>query len=82
VAVQLSRNQGFPESVPLSSLEATIAQLVIAWTFSQPGLACALCGARNRRQPLDNAAAGDIALVRHELEAIGDSVLSEAFALA
>ena len=28
--------------------QATLAQLVIAWTFSQPGLTCALCGARER----------------------------------
>jgi methylglyoxal reductase len=61
---------------------ATIAQLVIAWTFSQPGLACALCGARNRQQALDNAAAGNIALAPHELEAIGDSVQSEALAIS
>ena len=61
---------------------ATIAQLVIAWTFSQPVLACALCGARNRQQAFDNAAAGDIALVPSELEAIGDSVQSGVLALS
>ncbi len=61
---------------------ATLAQLVIAWTFSQPGLTCALCGARNRRQAIDNAAAGDIALMPHELEAIGESVQSKAAALS
>ena len=27
--------------------KATIAQLVIAWTFSQPGMTCVLCGARD-----------------------------------
>ena len=30
--------------------QASIGQLVIAWTFSQPGVACVLCGARDPRQ--------------------------------
>jgi methylglyoxal reductase len=56
---------------------ATLAQLVIAWTFSQPGLTCALCGARNRQQALDNAAAGDLALSPHEIDTIDQCVQSE-----
>ena len=50
---------------------ASIAQLVIAWTFSQPGLTCALCGARDAAQATENAAAGDIRLSADELDAMG-----------
>jgi aryl-alcohol dehydrogenase-like predicted oxidoreductase len=60
---------------------ATIAQLVIAWTFSQPGLTSALCGARNAQQAIDNAAAGDVALSTDELEMIDQCMLPEALVL-
>lgn len=53
---------------------ASIAQLVIAWTFSQPGVACVLCGARDARQAMENAAAGDIRLSPEEVESIGSVV--------
>jgi methylglyoxal reductase len=53
---------------------ASIAQLVIAWTFSQPGVACVLCGARDARQAMENAAAGDIRLSPEEAELIGKAV--------
>ena len=35
-----------------------LGQLVIAWTFSQPGITCVLCGARDVAQATENAAAG------------------------
>ena len=41
---------------------ATLSQLVIAWTFSQPGITHVLVGARTPTQALENAAAGDIIL--------------------
>jgi aryl-alcohol dehydrogenase-like predicted oxidoreductase len=50
---------------------ATIGQLVIAWTIAQPGLTCALCGARDARQAAENAAAGSIVLTAEELETMG-----------
>ncbi len=50
---------------------ATIGQLVIAWTIAQPGLTCALCGARDARQAAENAAAGSIVLTADEIETIG-----------
>ena len=50
---------------------ATIAQLVIAWTCSQSGITCVLCGARDAQQAMENAAAGDIALSANELKTIG-----------
>jgi methylglyoxal reductase len=49
---------------------ATIGQLVIAWTFSQPGITCCLCGARNADQAIDNALAGDIRLAPEDLAAV------------
>ena len=45
---------------------ATLAQIVIAWTIQQPGITAALVGARNRKQALENAAAGDIALTKED----------------
>lgn len=54
--------------------QATIGQVVIAWTYMQPGLTCVLCGARNAQQAIENAAAGDIALSAEELATIGQTV--------
>jgi methylglyoxal reductase len=48
----------------------TIAELVIAWTFSQPGVTCVLCGARNAAQAEENARAGEITLSSDEIDAI------------
>ena len=53
---------------------ASLAQLAIAWTIAQPGLTVALCGARNRLQATDNAAAGSLTLSPEELETIGSVV--------
>jgi aryl-alcohol dehydrogenase-like predicted oxidoreductase len=47
---------------------ASIAQVVIAWTFSQPGVTCVLCGARDETQARENAAAGNIELSAEEIE--------------
>lgn len=51
--------------------QATIGQLVIAWTFSQPGLTCVLCGARDAEQAIENAEAGRITLSPDEIETMG-----------
>jgi len=50
--------------------QITLAQLAIAWTVHQPGLTHALCGARNRQQAIENAAAGDVGLSTEELAAM------------
>jgi methylglyoxal reductase len=57
----------------------SLAQLVIAATVQQPGVTHALCGARTVAQALDNAgagdlvlAAGDLARIRRDVEALGD----------
>ena len=49
---------------------ASIAQLVIAWTLSQPGITFALCGARDPAQALDNAGAARLRLGAEDLARI------------
>lgn len=48
----------------------TLAQLVTAWTLAQPGCSHVLCGARTRRQAVENARAGRIELSPDELDTI------------
>ena len=52
----------------------SVAQLVIAWTFAQPGIACVLCGARNAAQATENAQAGALTLLPEEIDLIGRTV--------
>jgi methylglyoxal reductase len=49
---------------------ATIGQVIIAWTFAQPGITCVLCGARDPAQAIENARAGDLQLSAEELSAV------------
>ena len=49
---------------------ATIAQLVIAWTLAQKGITVALVGARNRKQVAENLEAGSIKLSDKEVDDI------------
>lgn len=49
---------------------ASVAQLVIAWTLSQPGITFALCGARDPAQALDNAGAARLRLGADDLARI------------
>lgn len=41
---------------------ATCAQVVLAWTASQPGITAVLAGARRPQHAIENAAAGDLVL--------------------
>lgn len=60
---------------PIAALHgASPAQIVIAWTLSQPGLTFALCGARNPDQAVENANAGHLRLSTTEIEAITTAV--------
>lgn len=59
----------------------TMAQLVIAWTVSQPGLTHALVGARTPEQAIDNAGAGSITLDAEDLKLMNGLVRSDATAL-
>ncbi len=54
--------------------DATIAQVVIAWTLQQPGVTHALVGGRNWKQGLENAAAGDLILSADELRQIDQAI--------
>lgn len=45
-----------------ADLDATLAQVVIAWTVAQPGVTTALVGARRPEQARENAAAGALSL--------------------
>jgi len=51
-----------------SETSITVSQLVLNWTIQQPGITCALAGARNPQQVLDNVKAGNINL---DAESIG-----------
>lgn len=54
--------------------QVTLAQLVTAWTLSQPGCTHVLCGARNPQQAQENAAAGSLELTRQERERMDQAV--------
>jgi aryl-alcohol dehydrogenase-like predicted oxidoreductase len=47
----------------------TLGQLALAWIISQPGI-CAIAGARNSEQAVQNAAAGNVHLSKEDLAAI------------
>lgn len=53
---------------------ASLAQLVIAWTLRQPGITLALVGARNAEQASQNARASHIQLSQEELQLINDKL--------
>ena len=53
---------------------ATISQLVIAWTFMQPGVTHVLCGARNETQAINNARAGELPLTQDEIQRMNEII--------
>ena len=54
----------------------TISQLVLNWTKEQPGITCALAGARNAQQVLDNVKAVDFRLSGEEMGKINSLIVS------
>jgi len=63
------------ELSPLAEIKnATIGQLVIAWTIQQPGITIALVGARNANQAVQNAKAIDIKLADEEIKFINSKL--------
>jgi aryl-alcohol dehydrogenase-like predicted oxidoreductase len=70
---RLRVNAALERSVqPISQrLGATDAQVVIAWTIAQPGITCALVGARTAAQARENAHGAELELTRDELDSIG-----------
>lgn len=53
--------------------EATLAQVMLNWTFSQPGITSVIAGARNEEQVEENAAAAELNLSADELQVIRDA---------
>jgi methylglyoxal reductase len=60
--------------------QATLTQLVIAWTIAQPGVTVALVGARNAVQAIENAQGGGIELEAEEVEEISEAIKKHAAA--
>jgi aryl-alcohol dehydrogenase-like predicted oxidoreductase len=54
--------------------EATVAQVVIAWTIRQPGITCALVGCRKTEHAEDNARAAEVELTGEEVQRISDAL--------
>ena len=54
--------------------DASVAQLVIAWTVAQPGITYALCGARDATQALENGKAGALRLTASELAEVDAAI--------
>ena len=64
-------NEFLDELLPLAGeKQATLSQLVIAWTLRQPGIAVALVGARTEQQVEQNAGAMQVELSDEELTRI------------
>lgn len=68
----IRRTNAFLDSIKgiAESKNASLAQVVLKWTISQPGITVALAGARNAEQAVQNAKAADIELSHEELEFI------------
>jgi aryl-alcohol dehydrogenase-like predicted oxidoreductase len=61
--------------------DATLSQLVIAWTVQRPGITFALCGARSAEQARENAAAARIRLSEQDVRTMDDAVTRHLSAL-
>ena len=53
--------------------DASYAQLIVNWTFSQPGITAAIVGARNAEQAAHNAKALSFTLTADELKQISNT---------
>lgn len=70
-------NRFLNEIKPLAeSKNATLAQLVIAWTIAQPGITVALVGARDAQQAIQNAKAAGVKLKPEEILYINSKLSS------
>lgn len=54
----------------------TLSQLVLNWTVQQPGITCALAGARNAEQVLDNVKSTEFSLSNEEITRINEILSS------
>ncbi len=67
---------GFTEKLkPIADdRNVTLSQLVLNWTIKQKGITCALAGARNPAQVIDNIGAADFDLSEEEINRINDLI--------
>jgi aryl-alcohol dehydrogenase-like predicted oxidoreductase len=74
----LNRTNAFLDELrPLAAAKnATLAQLVIRWTIQRPGITIALVGARDARQAVQNARAGQVELTGEEITFIDNALSS------
>ncbi len=71
----IKANAMLDEFQPIAAAHnATIPQLVIAWTLARPGITHALCGARTPQQAAENAAAGSIHLAGDEIAVMNEII--------
>jgi aryl-alcohol dehydrogenase-like predicted oxidoreductase len=56
--------------------KVSLSQLVLNWTIQQPGITCALSGARDEKQVAENIRAADFRLAKEEIDRI-NILLSE-----
>jgi len=52
----------------------TVVELVINWILRQPGITCAVCGARRPEQIRENAGGSDWELTDNQLDAIEEAI--------
>jgi len=72
----LRRTNAFLDEIrPIAEAHnATLAQLVINWTFNRPGITAVLVGARNPRQAEENSKALELTLTDDETAAINEKL--------
>lgn len=70
------KNQDFLDGLRALAEEwnYSVAQIVIRWTIQQPGITCALCGAKRPEQILENAEVMNFELSESQLESINQLV--------
>ena len=68
-------NQFLDKLLPIAeNKNATLAQLVLAWTIRQPGITVALAGARNAQQAKENAGAIGVKISQSEMDTINQYI--------
>ena len=72
VGDQWGRNHDFLDAIRPIAAEAgrSLSQLAVAWVLAQPGITCALCGAKRPDQIRETAAAMDWVLTPDQLDRI------------
>jgi aryl-alcohol dehydrogenase-like predicted oxidoreductase len=76
-AEEWQKNQDFLDDIKViaANLDVTVAQLVVAWTISRPGITSALCGAKRDWQIIETAAAISLQLSESTEAAIDAALL-------